>query len=126
MAGIADFVGTTPLVAHNAAFDRRFWQDELARIGLDPASDFLCTVLIARRLYPWAPDHKLATLVDLHRLPVDGRHHRALADAGMTAHLFLRMQRDLAALYAGEAVDAAFLRRYQATVKAKVRATAPA
>lgn len=121
MAGVADFVGATPLVAHNASFDRRFWQDELARIGRDPATDFLCTVLIARRLYPWAPNHKLATLVDLHRLPIDGRHHRALADAAMTAHLFLRMQQDLAALYAGEAVDAAFLRRYQATVKAKVR-----
>lgn len=123
MAGIADFVGDTPLVAHNASFDRRFWQDELERIGRAPAPDFLCTVLIARRLYPWAPNHKLATLVDVHGLPVDGRHHRALADASMTAHLFLRMQQDLAALYADEVVDAAFLRRYQATVKAKLRGT---
>lgn len=123
MAGIADFVGDTPLVAHNASFDRRFWQHELDRIRRPAAQDFLCTVLIARRLYPWAPNHKLATLVELHRLPADGRHHRALADASMTAHLFLRMQRDLAALYAGEAVDAAFLRQYQATVKAKVRGT---
>src|SRR3989339_877959 len=42
-----------------------------------------------------------ATLVDLHNISIDGRHHRALADASMTAHLFLRMQADLAALYRG-------------------------
>ncbi|MCC2638910.1 MAG: polymerase subunit epsilon [Moraxellaceae bacterium] len=123
MAGIAGFVGDTPLVAHNASFDRRFWQHELALIDQVAAQDFLCTVLISRRLYPWAPNHKLATLVELHALPEDGNYHRALADASMTAHLFLRMQRDLAALYAGEAVDADFLRQYQTTVRAKVRGT---
>ncbi|MES2919464.1 MAG: 3'-5' exonuclease [Pseudomonadota bacterium] len=121
MAGIADFVGDATLVAHNASFDRRFWQFELDRLARASAHDFLCTVLISRRLYQWAPNHKLATLVDLHDIPVDGRHHRALADASMTAHLFLRMQRDLAALYAGEAEAADFLQRYQKTAKAQVR-----
>lgn len=121
MAGIADFVGDATLVAHNASFDRRFWQFELDRLARASAHDFLCTVLISRRLYQWAPNHKLATLVDLHDIPVDGRHHRALADASMTAHLFLRMQRDLAALYAGEVVGRDFLRHYQTTAKAKVR-----
>lgn len=121
MAGIADFVGDATLVAHNASFDRRFWQYELGRLERASAHDFLCTVLISRRLYQWAPNHKLATLVDLHDIPVDGRHHRALADASMTAHLFLRMQRDLAALYADEARAADFLQRYQKTAKAQVR-----
>lgn len=121
MAGIADFVGDATLVAHNASFDRRFWQHELGRLERACAHDFLCTVLISRRLYQWAPNHKLATLVDLHDIPVDGRHHRALADASMTAHLFLRMQRDLAALYADEARAADFLQRYQKTAKAQVR-----
>lgn len=121
MAGIADFVGDATLVAHNASFDRRFWQHELGRLDRASAHDFLCTVLLSRRLYQWAPNHKLATLVDLHDIPVDGRHHRALADASMTAHLFLRMQRDLAALYADEAVEVDFLQRYQKTAKAQVR-----
>lgn len=122
MAGIAEFVGDATLVAHNASFDRRFWQHELARIDRPAVHDFLCTVLISRRLYPWAPNHKLATLVDLHNIPVDGRHHRALADAAMTAHLFLRMQQDLASLYGDAEVEPGFLSRYQKTVKSQVRA----
>jgi DNA polymerase-3 subunit epsilon len=121
MAGIAGFVGDAVMVAHNASFDRKFWQYELGRIGTPAVQDFLCTVLLARRLYPWAPNHKLATLVDVHNIPVDGRHHRALADATMTAHLFLKMQRDLAALYAGEYGDDSFLARYQKTPKAQLR-----
>jgi DNA polymerase III subunit epsilon len=126
MAHIHEFVGDATLVAHNASFDRTFWQHELARIGLKPRSDFLCTVLIARRLYPWAPNHKLATLVDLHNIRVEGRHHRALADADMTAKLFMQMQTDLAGLYAeqGEPAFAPdFLAHYQKAARTQVKAT---
>lgn len=125
MAAVAAFVGNATLVAHNASFDRRFWQYELGLIGQQSEHDFLCTVLLARRLYPWSPNHKLATLVDLHNIPVEGRHHRALADASMTAHLFLKMQQDLANLYEGELLDAIFLQKYQQTPKAKARSTGP-
>jgi len=121
MAEIAAFVGDATMVAHNASFDRKFWQYELGRIGVPSPHEFLCTVLIARRLYPWATNHKLATLVDLHNIPVDGRHHRALADASMTARLFLQMQEDLAGLYAGEHEESGFLAKYQRTAKALVK-----
>lgn len=121
MAEIASFVGDAVMVAHNASFDRKFWQYELGRIGVPCAHEFLCTVLLARRLYPWATNHKLATLVDLHNIKVDGRHHRALADASMTAHLFLQMQNDLATLYADEHAESGFLGRYQKTAKALVK-----
>lgn len=121
MAAIADFVGDATMVAHNASFDRKFWQYELGRIGVPSPHEFLCTVLIARRLYPWATNHKLATLVDLHNIPVDGRHHRPLADASMTARLFLQMQEDLAELYAGEQAQSHFLAKYQKTAKALVK-----
>lgn len=121
MAEVAEFVGDAIIVAHNASFDRKFWQHELSRIGLAHQHEFLCTVLIARRLYPWAINHKLATLVDLHNIPIDGRHHRALADASMTAHLFLRMQADLAALYQGAETGPDFLGIYQKTVKTQLK-----
>ncbi len=128
MADIHDFVGDATLVAHNASFDRRFWQHELALMGRVASADFLCTVLIARRLYPWAPNHRLATLVDLHRIPVQGRHHRALADADMTARLLLQMHADLALLYADDAQAARvampdFLAHYQKTARHKLRST---
>jgi len=50
---------------------------------------------------------------DVHNIPVDGRYHRTLADASMTARLFLRIQEDLAGLYRGEVEGAGFLAKYQ-------------
>ena len=53
MRELARFTAGCPLVAHNAAFDRGFWQAERARAGLDPdpAHHFACTVLLSRRLF---------------------------------------------------------------------------
>lgn len=89
------FVGDAPMVAHNASFDRKFWTGELARLGLPAEQPFACTMLLSRRLYPQAPNHKLGTLVDYHRLPRTGAAHRALADAEMAAELLVRIQQDL-------------------------------
>jgi DNA polymerase-3 subunit epsilon len=87
MAEAGRFVGEVPMVAHNAAFDRKFWVEELARAGLDAPQPFACTVLLSRRLYPQAPSHRLGALADYHRLPRTGQAHRALADAEMAAAL---------------------------------------
>jgi DNA polymerase-3 subunit epsilon len=82
MREVCRFTQGLPLVAHNAAFDRGFWRSEAQRAGLDedPAHQFACTVLLSRRLYPQAPNHRLGTLAALHQLPSAGRAHRALAD----------------------------------------------
>ena len=95
MVEASRFVGNAPMVAHNAAFDRRFWQAELARAGEAAAQPFACTMLVSRRLYPQAPSHKLGALVDYHRLPRTGRAHRAMADAEMAASLLGQIQIDL-------------------------------
>lgn len=95
MQDAARFVGDAPMVAHNASFDSKFWQAELALAGLTAPQPFACTVLLSRRLYPEAPSHKLGTLVDYHGLPRTGQAHRALADAEMAAALLARMQHDL-------------------------------
>ncbi|MEG0974816.1 MAG: 3'-5' exonuclease [Comamonas sp.] len=99
MREAADFVGSAPLVAHNASFDSKFWQDELERAGcplMQPiATLFTCSVLLSRRLYPEAPSHSLGRIVRHLQLPPADKAHRALADAEMTAHLLLRMQTDL-------------------------------
>jgi DNA polymerase-3 subunit epsilon len=89
------FIGDAPLVAHNAAFDRKFLDAELHRIRLKRRQDVACSLRVARRVYPGAPDHTLATLVRYAGVPVGGRHHRALADAEMAAALWLRMQEEL-------------------------------
>jgi DNA polymerase-3 subunit epsilon len=95
MADAARFVDGAPLVAHNASFDRKFWQAELARVGVNAGHAFACTVLLSRRLYPHAPNHKLGTLAEHLRLPREGRAHRALSDAQVTAALLGRIQSDL-------------------------------
>ncbi len=95
MRDASRFVGNAPMVAHNASFDRKFWAGELARLGLPAPQPFACTMLVSRRLYPQALNHKLGSLVDYHRLPRAGAAHRALADAEMAAELLGRIQQDL-------------------------------
>lgn len=126
MHEVMHFTRGCPLVAHNAAFDRAFWRAEAARAGCaaDPAHEFACTLRLARRLYPDAANHRLATLAALHRLPEHGRAHRALADALTAARLLLRMQADLherhAAALGPGGIDHALLRVLQRTPRTKL------
>jgi DNA polymerase III subunit epsilon len=104
MREVLQFTRGCPLVAHNAAFDRSFWRAEAqaADCEADPAHDFACTLLLSRRLYPLANNHRLGTLAALHQLPHSGRAHRALADAQTTAHLLLRLQHDVGRRFANQ------------------------
>jgi len=95
----ANFVGDRPLLAHNAAFDRTFWHSELTRIGRNPRSDFACSLLLSRRLFPHCVNHRLATLVSELELPAVGAFHRALADAEYTAALLVRIKQELQDCY---------------------------
>ena len=125
MAAASRFVGSAPMVAHNASFDRRFWAAELARVGAEAAAaaqPFACTMLVSRRLYPQAPSHKLGVLVDYHQLPRAGRAHRALADAEMAAALLAQIQHDLRARHGVARPDHALLMALQRCAKPAVRA----
>ncbi|MGF6592903.1 3'-5' exonuclease [Pseudomonas sp. 2835] len=87
MNEVAEFVGATPMLAHNASFDQKFWDYELAQIGRSRSQRFACSMLLARRLMPSAPNHKLGTLTRWAGLPDTGTAHRAMADAEMAANL---------------------------------------
>ncbi|MBC3350269.1 3'-5' exonuclease [Pseudomonas sp. SWRI196] len=87
MNEVNEFVGITPLLAHNAAFDQKFWDFELGRIKRTRLQNFACSLLLARRLMPTAPNHKLGTLNTFAGLPHTGQAHRAMADAEMAANL---------------------------------------
>lgn len=91
MREVSDFVEDFPLVAHNAAFDKRFWDAELARVKRNRRQEFACSMLIARRVLPHAPSHKLGELAAFAKLPATGRFHRAQADAEMAAQLLAYM-----------------------------------
>jgi DNA polymerase-3 subunit epsilon len=104
MDEFADFIDGYHLVAHNASFDRRFLDAELSRIGRDYSGEFACSMLAARRVYPDAPNHRLGTLVEYRNIPTDGTFHRALADAEMTAGLWVSMLDELHGRYALESI----------------------
>ena len=120
MADAARFVGKAPMVAHNASFDRRYWQAELALADLAAPQRFVCTVLLSRRLYPEATSHKLSALVQRLRLPQTGAAHRAMVDAEMAAALLTRMQQDLRARHRVADPDHAFLMALQRCSKANL------
>ncbi|WP_017919133.1 3'-5' exonuclease [Burkholderia gladioli] len=120
MREAAAFVGSHPVVAHNAGFDRRFWQSELGLLGVPSAHEFACTLLVARRIYPQAPSHRLSSLVEMLSLPKTGRAHRAMVDAEMASHLWCRLQSDMARTYGLSRIDHALMSRLQKTSKAKV------
>jgi DNA polymerase-3 subunit epsilon len=120
MAEAARFVGDVPMVAHNASFDRRFWQAELALCGQPAQQPFACTVLLSRRLYPEAPSHKLGSLVDRFGLPRTGQAHRALADAEMATELLHRMRHDLRTRHGVPDPDHSYLMGLQRCTKAAV------
>ncbi len=88
------FVGTSPLVAHNASFDMRFINWELKEAGLPiiPMSQSIDTVEMARRMFPGQP----ASLDALcRRFGVDlsvRTKHGALLDAELLADVYLELK----------------------------------
>ena len=105
MAKLARFIGKTPLIAHNASFDKKFLEHELKLIGKTATQPIACSLLVARRIYQEAPNHKLKTLIELNRIKISGDFHRALADAEMTAHLWIKMLEDIQTKYKLSEVD---------------------
>ena len=90
------FIGESILVAHNAPFDMSFIANEFDLAGIEHASDWVCTLQISRALFPGLRSHKLEkvcmhVLGDISGVPL----HRALADARLTARLWLEMAKKL-------------------------------
>ena len=122
MGEVLDFVADRPLLAHNAAFDRKFWDAELRRINRWRQREFACSLLLSRRLFPEAPNHKLATLARTLRLPATGRYHRALADAEATAYLLRHIQQELRRRFTLPAVSHELLIAIQSASRSQLEA----
>ncbi len=91
MAEFSEFIAGHNIVAHNASFDRRFLDYELKRAKRVYEGACCCSLLVSRRIYQDSPNHKLQTLVSHAAIRQAGKFHRALADAEMTAHLWMSM-----------------------------------
>lgn len=117
------FLGPLPLVAHNASFDKKFFENECHLAGINHDGQFACSMLIARRLFPGSPNHKLGTLVNHLKIRQTGQFHRALSDAEMTAQLLLTIHEKFSADYGVASPSHAMLRKLQRTKYADVDKT---
>jgi len=76
------------VLAHNAGFDISVLRHALDAYGIRyPRLSYLCTVQIARRVWPELPDHKLNTVASHLRLSLN--HHDAEDDAVVCADIAL-------------------------------------
>lgn len=121
MAEFADFIGDHHLLAHNAAFDQRFLDAELARIKRNYGGDMICSLLAARRIFQEAPNHQLGTLVKYTGIPSKGNFHRALYDAEMTAKVWLALLDQIEAEYQLDRIPFALMKKLTQTPKKSVQ-----
>lgn len=84
------------LVAHNAAFDIGFMEQEAQQHGFEFDFCVLDTLMLARCMYPELPNFRLDTITK-HLHVILENHHRAVDDAKATADAFVRMLEQLRA-----------------------------
>ena len=90
---LLEFIGDSPLIAHNASFDFGFLNHELGRCARDPIclSRMIDTLVLARSRHPGAK-HSLDALCT--RFGVDRSHrvkHGALLDAQLLAQVYIEL-----------------------------------
>lgn len=121
MEQFANFMGDSNLVAHNASFDKRFLDAELGRITRYYNGNFACSLLLARRIYQQAPNHKLGSLIAYKNIPSDGGFHRALFDSEMTAKLWMTMLDDISLMITAQEVSFSLIQKLAKTPKNSVQ-----
>ena len=106
---LLEFIGESPLIAHNATFDFGFLNHELQQCSRDPIclSRMICTLVLARSRHPGAK-HSLDALCT--RFGVDRSHrvkHGALLDAQLLAQVYVELTggRQIGLTLVGDAVD---------------------
>lgn len=88
---ILDFLEGSVIVAHNVSFDVGFLTQEFARSGITNFRPVqVCTVKLARRLFPELRSRKLGSVCKYLRIKNEDEH-RAQSDARATARIFLKM-----------------------------------
>ena len=92
LTSLLDFIGNDTIVCHNVPFDMSFLYHYCRKADLELAAPTLCTLALARRMFPSLPTKRLEAVAG--HLGVGGEgYHRALADAMVTAKILIEMQK---------------------------------
>lgn len=107
---ISSFIGSSPLVAHNAQFDMGVLSHTLYSWNIEcPEYYYFCTLSLSRKLWKGKPSYRLTALADELGWKYDA--HNALADAETCGRIFSRLCGDV--LYSDEASERFFSRLYR-------------
>jgi DNA polymerase-3 subunit epsilon len=90
MSDLYKFIGTRPIICHNATFDSKFLIKEMSRIDKVIWNKFFCTLKLSRRLLLSAGSYKLSKLkiyID-YQSTSSHKDHRALSDVLVTVALW--------------------------------------
>jgi DNA polymerase-3 subunit epsilon len=84
---IVEMTEDAVFVAHNVSFDYSFVREEFARLGYPFSRQQLCTVRMARKVFPGLPSYSLSNLKQHFGIEAE-RSHRALDDTLATVRIF--------------------------------------
>ncbi|SES68404.1 DNA polymerase III catalytic subunit, PolC type [Natronincola peptidivorans] len=84
-----DFIGTSCVVAHNAAFDVGFIRVNANELGHEFINPVVDTLKLSRILLSHLKRHKLNTIAKELNVTLEN-HHRAVDDAKATAEIFMK------------------------------------
>jgi DNA polymerase-3 subunit epsilon len=123
------FVGDSPIIAHNAAFDRTFINHELRLVGRAVLDDvrWIDTLALARVRFPGMPN-SLDALCKRFKISLAERDlHGALIDARLLASVYLELKggRERKLELTTAAMVAVTVARQSAAYGARPRALAP-
>lgn len=85
-----DILNENIFIAHNVNFDYSFIKHQLKQCGYELTAKKLCTVRLARKVFPGLPSYSLGNLCRSLQVGIENRH-RAGGDARATVKLFEHM-----------------------------------
>jgi DNA polymerase-3 subunit epsilon len=119
MPRLRAFVGDELIIAHNASFDSRFFLAEMKRSKIHPKNDFLCSLLLARRMFQELNSHKLGVLCDYLGFENEASH-RAIGDAKATHKVFNALCAKIEENSSRDKIDYDYLAKLSKVPKKKV------
>lgn len=97
MPKLLDFIGDSPIAAHNASYDHQLMLSELKRQGKTFHGTVIDTLTFSQKLYPSMRSHRLAAVCKALGVSLKGAH-RAVNDCTATAQVLWIMLKEAGAL----------------------------